>query len=37
MITVREATGRDVAAIREIFLASYGADYADPRASCTTY
>ena len=31
MITVREATGRDVAAIREIFLASYGTDYTDPR------
>jgi GNAT superfamily N-acetyltransferase len=31
MITVREATGRDVAAIREIFLASYGTDYSDPR------
>jgi GNAT superfamily N-acetyltransferase len=31
MITVREATGRDVPAIREIFLASYGTDYTDPR------
>jgi len=31
MITVREATGGDVAAIREIFLASYGTDYTDPR------
>jgi ribosomal protein S18 acetylase RimI-like enzyme len=31
MITVREATGRDVAAVREIFLASYGTDYTDPR------
>lgn len=31
MITVREATGRDVASIREIFLASYGTDYTDPR------
>lgn len=31
MITVREATGRDVAAIREIFLATYGTDYTDPR------
>lgn len=31
MITVREATGRDVAAIRDIFLASYGTDYTDPR------
>jgi GNAT superfamily N-acetyltransferase len=31
MITVREATGRDVTAIREIFLASYGTDYTDPR------
>jgi GNAT superfamily N-acetyltransferase len=31
MITVREATGRDVAAIREVFLATYGTDYTDPR------
>jgi GNAT superfamily N-acetyltransferase len=31
MITVREATGRDVPAIRDIFLASYGTDYTDPR------
>ena len=31
MITVREAAGRDVAAIRDIFLASYGTDYTDPR------
>jgi len=31
MIVVREATGRDVAAIREIFLACYGIDYSDPR------
>jgi ribosomal protein S18 acetylase RimI-like enzyme len=31
MITIREATGRDVAAIREIFLASYGTAYTDPR------
>jgi GNAT superfamily N-acetyltransferase len=31
MITVREATGRDVAAIHEIFLATYGTDYTDPR------
>jgi N-acetylglutamate synthase-like GNAT family acetyltransferase len=31
MITVREATGRDVPAIQEIFLASYGTDYTDPR------
>src|SRR5512147_2357813 len=31
MITVREATGQDVAAIREIFLACYGTDYTDPR------
>jgi GNAT superfamily N-acetyltransferase len=31
MITIREATGQDVAAIREIFLASYGTDYTDPR------
>jgi GNAT superfamily N-acetyltransferase len=31
MINVREATGKDVAGIREIFLASYGTDYKDPR------
>jgi GNAT superfamily N-acetyltransferase len=31
MIIVREAAGRDVAEIREIFLASYGTDYTDPR------
>src|SRR5579864_3725707 len=31
MINVREATGKDVPAIREIFLASYGTDYTDPR------
>jgi hypothetical protein len=31
MITLREATGQDVAAIREIFLATYGTDYTDPR------
>jgi GNAT superfamily N-acetyltransferase len=31
MITVREAAGGDVPAIREIFLASYGTDYTDPR------
>src|SRR5262249_15675175 len=31
MITVREADGRDVAAIRDIFLACYGTDYCDPR------
>jgi GNAT superfamily N-acetyltransferase len=31
MITVREATGRDVGAIREIFLACYGTVYTDPR------
>jgi ribosomal protein S18 acetylase RimI-like enzyme len=31
MITVREATGRDVAAIREVFLSTYGTDYKDPR------
>jgi GNAT superfamily N-acetyltransferase len=31
MITIREATGRDVAAIREIFLACYGTDYTDLR------
>lgn len=31
MISVREATGRDVPAIRAIFLASYGTTYTDPR------
>jgi CRP-like cAMP-binding protein/GNAT superfamily N-acetyltransferase len=31
MITVREAVGRDVAAIQDIFLASYGTDYTDQR------
>ena len=31
MITVREATGQDAAAIRDIFLACYGADYTDSR------
>jgi hypothetical protein len=31
MITVREATGHDVAAIREIFVATYGTDYKDPQ------
>ncbi|MGP0065248.1 MAG: GNAT family N-acetyltransferase [Isosphaeraceae bacterium] len=31
MISVREATGRDVPAIQEIFLATYGMDYSDPR------
>jgi len=31
MISVREATGKDVSAIRDIFLASYGTDYTDPR------
>ena len=31
MITIREATGADVAAIRAIFLACYGTDYTDPR------
>jgi GNAT superfamily N-acetyltransferase len=31
MITIRDATGRDVPAIREIFLACYGTDYSDPR------
>jgi N-acetylglutamate synthase-like GNAT family acetyltransferase len=31
MITVREATGRDVPAIQDIFLASYGTDYTDRR------
>jgi hypothetical protein len=30
MITVREATGRDVPAIRAIFLDCYGGDYSDP-------
>jgi GNAT superfamily N-acetyltransferase len=31
MITVREASGRDVPAIRDIFLECYGRDYSDPR------
>ena len=31
MITIREATGRDVPAIRETFLACYGTYYTDPR------
>jgi N-acetylglutamate synthase-like GNAT family acetyltransferase len=31
MITVRDATGSDVGAIREIFVATYGTDYTDPR------
>src|SRR5262249_49758786 len=31
MITVREAAGGDVPAIRDIFLASYGTTYSDPR------
>jgi hypothetical protein len=31
MITVREAVGADVPAIREIFLATYGTDYSDAR------
>jgi GNAT superfamily N-acetyltransferase len=31
MITVRDATGHDVPAIRAIFLASYGTTYTDPR------
>jgi N-acetylglutamate synthase-like GNAT family acetyltransferase len=31
MITVREATGGDVPAIRDIFLATYGTDYSDAR------
>jgi GNAT superfamily N-acetyltransferase len=31
MISVREAIGRDVPAIRDIFLACYGTDYSDPR------
>jgi GNAT superfamily N-acetyltransferase len=33
VITVREATGKDVPAIRDIFLACYGTDYSDPRYS----
>jgi GNAT superfamily N-acetyltransferase len=31
MLTFREATGHDVAGIREVFLATYGTDYTDPR------
>ncbi|MDR3636749.1 MAG: GNAT family N-acetyltransferase [Isosphaeraceae bacterium] len=31
MINVREAIGSDVPAIREIFVATYGTDYGDPR------
>lgn len=31
MIGVREAEGRDVAAIRNVFLACYGAEHTDPR------
>ncbi len=31
MITIREATGRDVPEIQEIFQATYGTDYTDPR------
>jgi len=31
MIIVREATGQDAPAIREIFQASYGTEYTDPR------
>jgi hypothetical protein len=31
MIKVREATGRDVPEIQQIFLATYGTDYNDPR------
>jgi GNAT superfamily N-acetyltransferase len=31
MIVIREATGGDVAAIRTIFLATYGTEYTDPR------
>jgi N-acetylglutamate synthase-like GNAT family acetyltransferase len=31
MITVREATGSDVPAIRDIFLATYGTDHSDAR------
>lgn len=31
MITVREATGQDVGAIRDIFLASYGTEHTDSR------
>jgi GNAT superfamily N-acetyltransferase len=30
MISIREASGKDVPAIREIFRACYGADYSDP-------
>jgi ribosomal protein S18 acetylase RimI-like enzyme len=30
MITIREATGGDAAAIQKIFLACYGTDYTDP-------
>ena len=33
MITIREATGRDVPAIRETFLACYGTYYTDPRST----
>jgi ribosomal protein S18 acetylase RimI-like enzyme len=31
MINVREAGGQDVAGIRDVFLATYGTDYTDPR------
>jgi ribosomal protein S18 acetylase RimI-like enzyme len=31
MITVREAIGQDVPAIRDIFISCYGTDYTDPR------
>jgi GNAT superfamily N-acetyltransferase len=31
MITIREATSRDVPGIRDVFLATYGTDYSDPR------
>jgi ribosomal protein S18 acetylase RimI-like enzyme len=31
MIKIREATGQDVADIREIFVETYGTDYTDPR------
>jgi GNAT superfamily N-acetyltransferase len=37
MITVREAMGRDVPAIREIFLACYGNHYHDPRYQDESY
>jgi GNAT superfamily N-acetyltransferase len=33
MITIREASGKDVSAIRDIFQACYGTDYLDPKFS----